>query len=128
MSAEARERLHGVLKKYAIVLGIAIAYLILVLATGWGIPCIFYTVTGLQCPACGVSRMLLALLRLDVVAAFWYNPYLFVNAPIILFCLGYSEVQYVKTGSRTHRRWINIVLWIEIGLALLFGIARNLPL
>lgn len=128
MSTDERERLHSVLKKYAIVLGIAVAYLIVVLVTGWGLPCLFFTVTKLQCPACGVSRMLLSLLRLDFVAAFHYNPYLFVNAPVILFCLGYSEAQYVKTGSRVHRRWVNIILWIEIGLALLFGVVRNLPL
>lgn len=128
MSADKRERLHKTLKKYAIVLGVAVVYLIFVLSTGWGLPCLFFEITRLRCPACGVSRMLLALLRLDFVAAFRYNPYLFVNAPVILFCLGYSEIQYVRTGSRIHPKWVSVILWCEIGLALLFGVLRNLPI
>lgn len=128
MIADQRERLCRTLKKYAIVLAVAVAYLMVVLMTGWGVPCLFFTVTKLQCPACGVSRMLLSLLRLDFAAAFRYNPYLLVNAPIILVCLGYSEMQYVKTGSRSLCRWVNVVLWAEIGLALLFGVLRNFPI
>ncbi len=128
MIADKKERLHRLLKKYAIVLGVAIAYLIFVLVTEWGIPCPFFTVTKLRCPACGISRMLLALLRLDFAEAFWHNPYLFVNAPVILFCLGYSDLQYVRTGGRMQRGWVNAVLWSEVGLALLFGVLRNLPI
>ena len=123
-----KARLYRTLTKYAIVLGIAVAYLILVLCTGKGLLCPFYTVTKLQCPACGVSHMLLSLLRLDVASAFRYNPYLFVNAPLLLFCFGYSEWQYVALGTRKHPRWLNVILWCEIGLALLFGVLRNLPI
>ena len=33
------------------------------------IPCMFHQITGLYCPGCGVSRMCLALFRLDFVSA-----------------------------------------------------------
>ncbi len=120
--------MHRTLKKYAIVLSIAIAYLIIVLAVGQGIPCFFHMITKLQCPACGVSRMLVALVRLDLAAAFGYNPYLLINGPIILGCLGYSEVRYIKSGTRKHPTWLNVILWGEIVLALIFGVWRNLPI
>ncbi len=120
-----KERLRKTLVKYATVLAVGVGYLILFLCTGIGLPCIFYEVTGLQCPACGVSRMLISLLRLDVVAAFRYNPFLLVNGPVIVGCLVYSDVQYVRLGHRKHPRAWDVILWCEIGLALLFGIWRN---
>ena len=36
-------------------------------------PCPLLALTGLYCPACGISRMFRALLRLDVPAAWRYN-------------------------------------------------------
>lgn len=37
-------------------------------------PCLFHRVTGLNCPGCGGTRALSAMLRLDFATAFWYNP------------------------------------------------------
>ena len=36
--------------------------------------CVLHTLTGLPCPACGATRAVLALARLDPVAAFAFNP------------------------------------------------------
>lgn len=119
------ERLKKTLKKYAIIIGIGIAYAIFVTVTGWGIPCPIYTVTHLQCPACGISRMLLSLLRLDFAAAWQYNPYLLINGPIILACLIASDFRYIRTGDGRLGK-LAIVLWIEVVLALIFAILRNI--
>ena len=104
-----------------------IAYGVFVSLAGFGIPCIFYTLTGLKCPACGVTRMAVSLLRLDFVSAFRYNPFLLITSPVIAFCLIYSDVLYIRTGSG-RSKWIEGVLWIETALLLLFGILRNLPI
>ena len=120
-----RERFRRVRKTYLIVLALGVAYVIFTLATGWGIPCPFYTVTHLQCPACGVSRMILSLLRLDFAAAWSYNPYLLINGPIIVGCLIASDIRYIQTGAHTERT-LSILLWIEVALALAFGVLRNL--
>ncbi len=37
-------------------------------------PCLFHRMTGLNCPGCGGTRAISAMLRLDFAAAFWYNP------------------------------------------------------
>ena len=113
------------LRKYVIILGVGIAYLIFALCTGWGIPCPFYMLTGFRCPACGVSRMLLSLIRLDFAEAFHHNALLLITLPLLLLCLIYPDVRYVWKGDRKIG-WINVLLWIEIGALLVFGVVRNL--
>ena len=45
------------------------------------LPCPFHYFTGLDCPACGGQRMVLALLHGDIIEAFLFNPFLFVAIP-----------------------------------------------
>ncbi|MBQ6181849.1 MAG: DUF2752 domain-containing protein [Ruminococcus sp.] len=44
--------------------------------------CVFYSRTGLLCPACGNTRSVLALLRFDIISSVGYNP-----APLIIVTL-----------------------------------------
>jgi hypothetical protein len=69
--------------------------------------------------------MIASLARFDFRVAFEYNPFLLVTGPVILFGLIYSDVRYVKTGDASMGRF-GFVLWIEIALALAFGILRNI--
>ena len=72
------------------------------LSNGVGIPCIFHAVTGLNCPGCGVSRMGIALLHLDLRAAFLYNRCILILSPVIavlLFRTAYLYVSGKKKGS-----------------------------
>ena len=101
------------------------AYLVLVLCTGIGLPCPFHALTGLSCPGCGLSRMLLSLVRGDPVSAFGYNPFLFITAPFLLVYLAVSEVKYIRQGDGRMGRW-EILLWVELLLAVTYGILRNL--
>ena len=119
-----KERLYQTINKYIILLLVGIAYFVFVFVTRIGIPCIFHVLTGLKCPACGVTRMIMALARFDFAAAFAWNPFLLITGPIILFCLITSEVIYIKTGARSLGK-LNIVLWGEIAFALVFGVLRN---
>ena len=121
-----KERLNKTVKKYVIVLLCGAAYALFVYFTGWGIPCPINLITGLECPACGVSRMLMAMIRFDFISAFYYNPFLFVTSPVLLFCIVYPDIAYIKTGSVEIGR-MKIVLWLEVVAALAFGVMRNLP-
>ena len=120
-----KKRLLRIVKRDSVVLAIGIAYAVFVLCTGIGIPCPFYAITKLKCPGCGISRMLLSLLKLDFAAAFHYNPFLLITLPIVLFCFIYSDVKYILTGNGDLGK-LKIILWIEIALALLFGVLRNI--
>ena len=121
------ERLRYTAKKYAILLGIGAFYLAWVLLTGLRIPCpVFYTL-GLECPGCGVTRMIVAFVKLDFSASFAYNPFLFITSPVIFLCLFVSEYRYLKYGEHTLGKF-RYLLWVELVFAIVFGILRNIPL
>ncbi len=110
--------------KYSIILGIALAYLIFVLCAGFGIPCLFYEITGLKCPGCGITKMFISLSKLDFVSAFWHNPFLLTTGPFLVTYLACNEVKYVRTGNNRMGKW-EIFLWVELVLALAYGVLRN---
>lgn len=120
-----KKRLKSTLIKYGVIFGIALAYLIFVLCTGLGIPCVFHAITKLECPGCGVTRMLISIVKLDFVSAFWYNPFLFVTGPFLIAYLIACEVKFIKHGNRRMGKW-EIFMYIELALALLYGILRNI--
>ena len=122
---ELKARLREIIKKYSIIFGIGLAYLAFVLIAGFGIPCIFHLVTGLQCPGCGISRMFMSLAKLDFVAAFKYNSFVFLTGPFLLAYIIANEVKYIITGNNNMGKW-EIFLWVESALAFAFGILRNI--
>ena len=119
-----RERLNKVLKKYALIIGICLAYLVFVLCTDIKIPCLFYLATGLQCPGCGITRMFVSIARGKLDMAFKFNPFLFVCLPLILLCVIYWETTYVLTGKATMGK-LRFLPYLLLIAALLFGVLRN---
>jgi len=94
--------------------------------TGWGLPCPFHLLTGLNCPGCGVSRMLLSLLRLDLPAAFGYNAVLLCLLPVLFALFLAHAIRYVRDGSAALSRFGR---GTELGLVcvlVLWGLVRNL--
>ena len=57
-------------------------------APSWQPRCLFRTLTGCECPACGGQRAMVALLHGGFAEAFWLNPYLFVTIPYLILVLG----------------------------------------
>lgn len=113
----------NILTIYAMTLGIGLAYWLIAEATGAYFQCAFYTTTGYLCPGCGITRMFLALLRLDIPAAFSHNPVvfsLFVVWNVIAILCFTEKVAFVQ-----NRRFLHIIFWISIGALFFFGILRN---
>lgn len=50
-----------------------------------GIRCVFLDFLGFPCPGCGMTRAALALLRLDVAAAWGYHPLVFAMPYVALY-------------------------------------------
>ncbi len=121
-----KQRLYQVIFVGAALLLAGCIYALLCRALGWGIPCLFRLVTGLQCPGCGVSRMCMALLRLDLRAAWQANPALLCLMPLLLAIVGDMVARYVRTGSGAARGWSLVATWVAIGVLLIFGIVRNI--
>lgn len=110
----------------AALLGTGLLYAGFVSLTGWGIPCVFHLVTGLSCPGCGVSRMFMALLRLDFGAAWEANPAILALLPLGMVVLADILVRYVRTGRRVPGKFSNVAIVFMIAVLLVFGVMRNL--
>ena len=93
---------------------------------GFGIPCIFHSLTGLQCPGCGISRMCLALLRLDLKGAWEANCAVLCLLPVGLWVAVSTVIRYVRTGNKQPGKWENRAIWLMIAVLLIFGVVRNL--
>lgn len=100
------------------------AYLVWNRAGGAAVPCLFHEVTGLDCPGCGVTRMIRAISEGDFGAALRANAFLFVTAPYLLFLIGYSAYKWVR-NERTGAKFEAAAILYCVGLVV-FGIVRNL--
>ena len=121
-----KQRLHKVVFVGAALLSVGCIYALLCSSLGWGIPCLFYLITGLQCPGCGVSRMCLALARLDFAGAWRANPMLLCLLPLLIAIGADMLVRYVRTGVATAKGWSLAATWVAIIALVIFGILRNL--
>lgn len=82
----------------------------------------------IYCPGCGVSRMILSILKLDFKQAFYYNRLFFILLPFIIillidFIIGYLFDKPYKIITRIPKS-VYIILGVII---ILFGIIRNFP-
>lgn len=89
--------------------------------------CPLYSMTGLACPGCGMTRGLHALLHGDILTALDYNLLL----PGILFFFGYLFVSLFLTFARGRGLKFKVfnskALWGFFIFALAFAVLRNLP-
>jgi len=112
------------IKKGLAVLGAGVLYLIWIKATGLMIPCVFRLATGLKCPGCGVTHMLLDLLRLDFAGARAQNAFLFYTLPLLAAEIIYAQVMSMK--KKQLPRWNEVLLLIYCAALTAFGILRNI--
>jgi len=82
------------------------------------IPCIFKKVTGLDCPGCGMTRAILALLDGDIYQAFRWNMLVFILAPLIALYLVLERKKIFPTFNK-------ILMGKMFVLTGLFFILRN---
>src|SRR5580704_8057393 len=52
--------------------------------------CQFHSLTGLQCPGCGITRALNAALNGRIAQALAYNPLAFIIIPVVVWSLAQS--------------------------------------
>lgn len=126
MTAETKSRLVRLWAWPGALGGGGLAYGAFVRATGWAVPCLFHAVTGLKCPGCGVTRMCLALLRLDLGAAWAANPGLMLALPGLGVLAVSLAWRYVTAGERKLLPWQSALAWTLTGALLAYGVIRNL--
>ena len=125
MTFEQKKRFLRVLLITAAVLLLLLGYAVFTTLTGWGLTCAFHELTGYDCAGCGMSRACLALMRLDIVAAFSYNLFWPVYVGYALWAYLSYTVPYVRYGSMPalpRPVWLN---WVLVGAILAYGVLRN---
>jgi hypothetical protein len=60
------------------------------------IPCIWYTIFGVHCPGCGLTKAFIYILQLDFASAWNSNPLAFVVAPAGIFFLYKDISRFLK--------------------------------
>lgn len=107
------------IKEYLIFIIILVFFFLLFLSQE--LKCLFNELTGLFCPGCGITRMIIAILKLDFYQAFRYNPLIFMLLIFFIIYFIYSLIRYKKIKPLKNK--ISIVLLI---ITLLFGVLRNI--
>ena len=123
-----KSRLFEMIKKGALICFIGLGYAFFVHIIGIAVPCPLHAITGLYCPGCGITRMCMALLQLDLHGALKANTMALILLPWLMLVLFSWAIRYIKTGKRNLVRLQSAVVWCCCVLLLLFGISRNIPM
>lgn len=89
--------MRRLIKKHAAILAILSAFLLIFAQTGIGCP--IRAITGIPCPGCGITRALLAAMRLQWRSAFSLHP-LFPLALPFLFCAVHANAPLLRGRAR----------------------------
>lgn len=104
---------------------IGVLYYVWIMLTDIKIPCVFYMLTNKFCPGCGITRMFLALFKLDFVTAMKNN--------LLVFCLIWPGLLwgviksffYIKDGTVQTNLFEKICVMIIFVCTIVFWILRN---
>ena len=121
-----KERLRKLALGGGALVGLGAAYTAVIFVVGRGLYCPFWKLTGLLCPGCGVTRMCLALLRLDLAGAWRANPALLLALPVLAILAVRMAVRYVRTGQKLPSRGEERIIWGLLIYFLAWGVLRNL--
>lgn len=88
--------------------------------------CVYKKLFNIYCPGCGTTRMIKAIIRLDLYKAFRYNPLFFILFILLLvyFCINVYRYIINKKLILPSKKVITILVITLISYMLL----RNIPL
>lgn len=109
----------------ALLLLVAVYYIIDPSGEVWMPKCLFRQLTGWECAGCGSQRLFHALLHGEVREAFAYNPFLFCLLPVIPF-LGWLEWNRLRRPQLYAAVFSPAVCYVFGGAIIVWTIGRNL--
>lgn len=84
---------------------LAVIALVILLDRG----CVFYHLTGIPCPGCGLTRSYLAAMQFDFAEAFRMHPLWSVTVPVLLWAVWKGGIFF-----KDHRK--NLIFTLLLGL------------
>lgn len=119
------------LKKIKILIVAAIVFVLGVLSMWYldiGIPCVYYELSGLYCPGCGITRATFSLLQLDFYQAIRYNAFVIIIIPLVgLYVIGGIYAWLFNKPNFMDNKIPPAIWIIFIVTLLLYGVLRNIP-
>jgi len=88
---------------------------------GW---CALFRTTGLLCPACGMTRAVVALLHGHPLAAFTLNPLVYVAVGFLCWSLWPSALRRPTRSARRGAGGGSLAFGV-LGASLVLAVARN---
>ncbi len=104
-----------------VIISFILSYLLFIVID---IGCPLKVLFDIDCAGCGVTRMILSILKLDFYQAFRFNPFMFITIIFMIIYLVYVFIcmilkrEYFKIGLKT----IIVIIILFIG----FGVLRNI--
>ena len=90
----------------------------------WLPKCMFYVLTGWECPGCGSQRMVHALAHGDLASAWNANPFLVCLIPVLAL-MAYASI-FREKSPRLYSVVNSVPVIVTIGVALvLWAVLRN---
>jgi len=111
-------------KQYIFLIIVVILMAILLIHGKIAIACVFYEITGLYCPGCGITRSILSLIDGNIYQAFRYNPIIFIDIPLIIIT---SIIDFIYKDNKKVKKVTNVIYIMLLIITLVFGVLRNIP-
>ncbi len=89
--------------------------------------CPLHSMTGLNCPGCGLTRGFHALFNGDIVQALHFNAVLPIYALLFLYLFASMVSVAVRGRGLSTKVFKPNFLFVFLIIAVVFGIVRNLP-
>jgi hypothetical protein len=89
--------------------------------------CPFHAMTGLNCPGCGATRGMHALLNGDILTAMHFNAMLVVFVPLIIYGIVSLILLGIRGKGLPAPQLAPQGVWAFLILMVAFGVLRNLP-
>lgn len=115
-------------KLILILLGLIILLLYLIIGSKFHIfiECPIYKHFHVYCPGCGLTRMLLSILKLDLYQAFRYNPLVFIMTPFIIFFAVEKMYSEYKNKKSIYKSVPNYIWYVVIVILIVYAVLRNI--
>lgn len=117
-------RYAGCIAATVVVIALAIYYYRHDPSSG-GLPCVFKTLTGYDCPGCGAQRALHAALHGRFAEALSFNPLIFFIAPAAIYLIVVEALRNSRPAlyARSMHPAVPVIIFIVVTA---FWIGRNL--